>query len=180
MKKSPLVLLALLALTPALSAQAPGGAAPAPKTLTAAEKAAIEKAKAAAKNAPAGKTAPDPKAKAKKEEPPAKIEGMEIKRGDRGFLGLQIVNSTFKLSFYDAKKKPMAPDVANAAFRWNVNYQKAPERTLLTPSGNALVSEKTIRPPHNFKIFVTLFKQTGGGAEDANAGAENFTVDFTQ
>jgi len=135
-----------------------------------------EPGKAAAKADP---NAPAKKDGKKKEDEMGKIEGLEIARGS-GFLGLQIVNGTFKLSFYDAKKKPVAPDVASGAFRWNVNYQKMPERTILSPSGTALVSDKTVKPPYSFKLFVTLFKQAGGGADGSDAGAESFTVDFSQ
>ena len=133
-------------------------------------------------NKPAAKTDAKPapkKDEKKKEDEMGKIDGMEIKRGS-GFMGLQIVDGTFKLSFYDAKKKPVKPDVARAAFRWNVNYQKAPERTILSVSGTALVSDKTVKPPYNFKLFVTLFKDAGEGYEASDAGAENLTIDFSQ
>jgi hypothetical protein len=115
----------------------------------------------------------------KKEDEIGKIDGMEIARGT-GFMGLQIVNGTFKLSFYDAKKKPVKPDVVRAAFRWNVNYQKQPERAILTISGTALVSEKIVKPPFSFKLFMTLFKEVGEGYEASDAGAENLTVDYSQ
>ena len=109
----------------------------------------------------------------KKEDEIGKIDGMEIARGS-GFLGLQIVDGAFKLSFYDAKKKPVAPDVASVSFRWSVPYQKQPERTLLSPSGKALVSDKTVKPPYSFKLFVTMFKTEG------EENPESFTVDFSQ
>jgi hypothetical protein len=126
------------------------------------------------KSATPGAAKADGKADAKKKEDEiGKIDGMEIARGG-GFLGLQIVNGTFKLSFYDAKKKPVAPDVTRAAFRWNVNYQKQPERVVLMPSDKSLVSDKTVRPPYSFKLFITLFRG------ESDEGAENLTVDFTQ
>ena len=53
---------------------------------------------------------------------PGKIAGIEIARPNGGFLGLQIVNNNFVLSFYDAKKKKIPPDVARAALRWPVKY----------------------------------------------------------
>ncbi|MSU51089.1 MAG: hypothetical protein EXS37_18695 [Opitutus sp.] len=186
--KPSLTLLGLLTFMVTAGAQPapqPGAPVPPAPRSAAAEKAAAEKAaaekkaKASAKTAPAAKTVADPKAKVKKEEPPAKIEGMEISRGARGFLGLQIVNSTFKLSFYDAKKKPIAPDMANAVLRWNVSYQKQPERAFLTPSGTAMMGEKTVKPPYAFRLSIMLFKDAGGG-DAAEAGAENFTVDFAQ
>src|SRR5476651_1387753 len=64
-------------------------------------------AKAAAKKAP-------PPAK-KKEEPVPVVAGLAITRATGGFIGLQVVNSNFVLTFYDAKKKKIAPDVVRAA-----------------------------------------------------------------
>src|SRR4051812_5320057 len=72
-------------------------------------------APAAKKDDAAKKKADDAKKKAddakkKKDEGMGKIEGIEIAHG-KGFMGLQIVGGTFKLSFYDEKKKPTLPDV---------------------------------------------------------------------
>jgi len=122
------------------------------------------------------KEVPKADAKKKKEEPPGRIEGLAIARGD-GFLGLQLVDNKFKLTFYNAKKKPVPPDVASAVLRWNVNYQPGPERTQLTPGGdaNSLTSAKIVRGPFIFKITILLLK--GEGEE---AGTESFLVDFRQ
>lgn len=120
------------------------------------------------------------KSSAKKEEPPPKIEGMEIARGGNGFLGLQIVEGRFKLSFYDAKKKAIAPDVARAALRWPVNYKIGDERTVLMPDGNkALTSTKAVRPPYTFKLFITLIREGDQAAADSPAG-ETYVIDFRQ
>jgi len=40
-----------------------------------------------------------------------------------GFLGILVENGNFKLSFYDAKKKPAQVDVARATARWPVKYK---------------------------------------------------------
>lgn len=122
------------------------------------------------------KAAPKQDVKKKKEEPPATIEGTTIARGT-GFLGLQIVNGNFKLSFYDAKKKPVAPDVTTAVLRWNVNYQPGPERVTLTPGGgmNSLTSVRVIRQPYSFRVTLLLLKGSGDEAD-----TETFQVDFSQ
>ena len=112
---------------------------------------------------------------AKAEEAPAKIEGMEIVRGAKGFLGLQVTGGNFKLSFYDAKKKPVAPDVVRATLRWNPKYQPGPEFYVLGPGdGKSLTVAKTVRPPYQFKLFISMFKD---GVEEPT---ESFVVDFTQ
>lgn len=141
------------------------------------------------KSVPAGKTAPAKKsgtatkagagAATAKKEAPAKIEGMEVARGAKGFLGVQVVDGRFKINFYDEKKKPMKPDVARAALRWDPKYKVGVERVVLTPTGeNALSSERFIRPPYNFKLFVTLIKEAADGAEDP--AGETYTIDFKQ
>ncbi|MSU66607.1 MAG: hypothetical protein EXS38_11010 [Opitutus sp.] len=102
-----------------------------------------------AKDAAGTPAAPAEKDTKKKEEPPAKIEGMEIARSGGGFLSLQIVNGTFKMSFYDAKKKATRPNVARAILRWDGKYKAPPERVVLLPGGgsNSFISERTVTPP---------------------------------
>lgn len=125
--------------------------------------------------------APAPKAPAakavKKEEPPPKIEGIEVARPG-GFLGVQVVDGKFRVSFYDAKKKPVAPNVARAMLRWDPKGKTGQDRAVLTPGGgpNSLASDKYVRPPYNFKLFITLMKE---GADEA-APAESYVIDFRQ
>jgi hypothetical protein len=142
--------------------------APKPAPSTSAQKSAAEKAK----SAPAKKAAP------KKDEIPAKIEGVEIARSEHGFLGLKIVDNNFQLTFYDLHKKPIPVDVSSAVLRWPVKYQPNDERTTLTPSsdGKALTSEKVIRPPFVFKLYLMLLKDGGADAQ----AAENYIIDFQQ
>lgn len=157
-----------------------GKSAPAPT----AGNATATKASAATKTAPAAAGAASAaKAPAKKAEAPAKIEGMEIARGTKGFLGLQLVGGTFKLSFYDMKKKPVAPDVVRAVLRWDPKGKVGQERFVLNREGMALSSPRTVKPPHAFKLYITLIKEdaaggaTGDGADAAAAG-ETIVVDF--
>jgi hypothetical protein len=122
---------------------------------------------------------PAPKADAKKKDEKkkdemGKITGIEIPRGS-GFMGIELVDSTFKLSFYDAKKKPVAPDVDRAALKWTVKTQSLPERVVLNVDGKSLTSPKVIRPPYNFSLAITLFKGEGDAA-----ATENFSVAFSQ
>ena len=125
--------------------------------------------------APAAATVPAPAAKVA--EPP-KIEGMEVARAGGGYLGVAIVGGTFKISFYDAKRKPVQADVSRALLRWDPKYKQGAERVVLTlgADGKSLASAKTIRPPYAFKLFITLLKNEAG-TEDASAG-EVLVVDF--
>jgi len=122
--------------------------------------------------------APAPKAgKGGADEEPPKIEGLEISRGAKGFLGLEIVSDNFKLTFYDEEKKPTTPDVASALLRWNSKVRVAQERVALLPGGgeHSLTSSRFIRPPYVFKLFITLLKDSSGNSD---ADIESFVVDY--
>ena len=111
----------------------------------------------------------------KKEEP--KIEGVVVPRGERGFLGVEIVGSSFKITFYDEKKKPKEPDVARAALRWDAKYKIGQERLVLNPDadGTSLSNPRSIRPPYNFKLFIVLVKDA---TEKEEPVSETHVIDF--
>ncbi|MFI5355709.1 MAG: hypothetical protein ACHQ4G_00090 [Opitutales bacterium] len=105
------------------------------------------------------------------------IEGLTIARSGRpGFLGLQVVDGNFKLSFYDEKKKPVDADFTRALLRWPVRYQPADMRTLLNVAGDgkSLTSGTFVRPPYNFQLFITLL-----GKEDTDK-TESYSISFQQ
>ncbi len=151
--------------TPPKAVSAPNKNAPATKAVV------VPKTTAPAAKLPAVKG----KEVAKKEE--LKIEGVTIPRG-KNFLGVQIVNGTFKLSFYDDKKKPMQGDVPRAVLRWDPKYKVGKERVVLMAGedGKSLSSPKTIRPPYNFKLYITLLKEA---TEAEDPVGETFVIDFT-
>ncbi|MBI2514026.1 MAG: hypothetical protein HYV96_18800 [Opitutae bacterium] len=120
------------------------------------------------------------KADAKKDAEP-KIDGITIARPNGKFLGLALEGGTFKLSFYDEKKKPARPDVMRAAARWNPNYKQGSERVVLNPSadGKALVGTKPVRPPYAFKLYLTLLAPASTpGSESGEQATESYVVDF--
>ena len=123
---------------------------------------------------PPGKTGAK-KAEDKKEEP--KIEGVVVPRGERGFLGVQIVNGGFKISFYDSKKKPVSADFARAMLRWDPKYKVGKERLVLSRDGDgkSLSSPKPVRPPYNFKLFITLLNEA---TETEEPAGETYVIDF--
>jgi hypothetical protein len=102
------------------------------------------------------------------------VKGIEIERPNGNFLGLEIVGSNFVLSFYDADRKKIAPDVVRGTLRWPVKYQPASERTVLNPGsdGTSLTSLTPVRPPHQFKVFMSLF------VEGSETAVESYVVDF--
>jgi hypothetical protein len=122
-----------------------------------------------------GKAAPKAaKTEAKKEEAP-KIPGMTIARANGKFLGLEVVGGNFKLSFYDEKKKAVAADMDRGNVRWVITGKADNERAVLNKGGDgkSMTGSKFVKPPYNFKVFLTLV--TGEGE---TAQTESYTVDF--
>jgi hypothetical protein len=137
-----------------------------------------DKGSTAPKATPGVKASPGGKA-AKKEEPP-KIDGMEVARPGKGFLGVQIANGGFKINFYDAEKKPVPPDVARALLRWDPKNKVGQERLVLNPGAPfALSNPKVIRPPYTFKLFITLLKEGAADGAESPVG-ESYVIDFRQ
>lgn len=126
------------------------------------------------------KTDPKADAKKKKEEAMGKVEGMELARPNgAGYLGIRVVDGLWRLTFYNAKRKAVPPDVARAALRWPATYKVGDERMVLNPGGdaNSLVGVRVVRPPLSFKLFISLLTQ---GPDGNDIVTENYTIDFRQ
>jgi hypothetical protein len=100
------------------------------------------------------------------EEKEGTISGTAIARPNGTWLGIEIKDQNFWMTFYNAKKKPVAADAAAAVLWWPVKYQPNAERTELTPTSNpaVLASSYVVKPPLSFLLHITLLT-------DANAGA---------
>jgi hypothetical protein len=123
---------------------------------------------------PAAKT--PVKADEKKPVPEPKIPGTTIVRGNGTFLGLEVADGLFKLSFYDKKKKPMVPDVLRAIARWPNTRGPGDNRTVLNLSGNSLIGQKPVVPPFSWNVYLTLLKDGGDPAKPEQV--ETFVVPF--
>lgn len=127
------------------------------------------------KTSPAAKKADAKKANAK-EEAEGKIVGLTLTRPNGHFLGLTLQEGKYKLSFYDKKKKPEKVDVTRATARWPNLHGPGDNRTVLNPAGDGtyLLGAQFVRGPYSFKLFLTLLRGEGDGAQ----AVENYTVDF--
>lgn len=125
-------------------------------------------------NAKAKPSSVTPKADEKRVVPIGVVDGVTIPRPNGTFLGLQVVNNNFVLSFYNEKKRKIPPDVTRATTRWPVKYQPTDERTVLNPGadGTSLTSPKTVRPPHLFKVALNLF------VEGNESAVETYSIDY--
>jgi hypothetical protein len=125
-----------------------------------------------------GQKAPDASKKSD-DKTESKISGFVITRnnGGGGFLGLEIdANSHFKLSFYDAKKKPAAPDVSSGTIRWTPAGKKGILFVGLGAGddGVSLASSKFVQKPWAFKLTLLLFAQGNDNP------VETYSVDLSQ
>ena len=102
------------------------------------------------------------------------ILGVTIPRADGTFLGLEVVDTKFKLSFYNKKKKPANMDVTRATARWPNVRGPGDNRTVLNGSGTFLVGAKPVVPPYTFNVYLTLLKGDG----DDEKAVESFVVQF--
>ncbi len=154
--------------------QAPAPATTTAKPATAAAATTATTTTTATKPGTATPTKPAAKPTKPKEEPMGTIPGVTIPRADGTYLGLEVSDTKFKLSFYNKKKKAANVDVTRAIARWPNVRGPGDNRTVLNVSGNSLVSTKPVVPPYTFIVYLTLLK---GEGEDEKA-VESFVVQF--
>ncbi|MEY3608126.1 MAG: hypothetical protein RLZZ447_914, partial [Verrucomicrobiota bacterium] len=66
------------------------------------------------------------------ERPEAKIEGVLIPRGEKGFLALRVAGGGFELRFFSPERRPLPPELPRAVVRWTpVGRKTAPESHVL-------------------------------------------------
>jgi len=108
------------------------------------------------------------------EEKEGTISGTPIQRGEN-WIGIELKDSNFVLTFYNAKKKPVAADASSAVLWWPVHYQPNPERTELVPtdSPSVFASSYTVKTPHAFLLHITLLF---AGKADAT---ESYVINFS-
>jgi hypothetical protein len=112
------------------------------------------------------------------------LQGVVIERPS-GFMTVTMEGPRVVLRFFDKDKKAIAPDVHHAIVKFKMTGRRPQNRTLLLGTdGMSLTHGRVLRPPYNFKAFVSLVKDAGGEEvddEDENAEVaegERYTVDF--
>jgi len=97
--------------------------------------------------------------------------GTNLERSNGGWINVQTSGAQIIVEFFDAEKKPVAPDVARGTARFRYAAKSDVTRTVLNRKGDRLVSPRNVRPPHNFFVTLTLL---GGGDEAAATEVFNF------
>jgi hypothetical protein len=96
------------------------------------------------------------------------LPGTVIERpNDKGYLSLTLEGGSFKLSFYDKNKQPVAPDVARAATHWNPKQTRGEVRAVmnLSSDGQSLKGNTFVQPPFPLRVFITLLSSEEVGVE---------------
>ena len=100
--------------------------------------------------------------------------GKNLERQNGGWINVQTAGAQMIVKFFDAEKKPVAPDVERATVRFRYAAKSEIKRTVLNREGDTLVSPGNVRPPHNFLVTLTLLR-----GDDVAAGAtEVFNFKF--
>jgi hypothetical protein len=102
------------------------------------------------------------------------ISGIPVQRPQGGWLGVEVKDHNFRITFYDDKKKPVPADVSSAVLWWPVHYQPNAERTQLLPTYDpaVLASGYAVKAPLTFKLHITLLTDSKPDA------AEIYVIDF--
>ncbi len=102
------------------------------------------------------------------------IAGTAVPRAQGGFIGIEVKNGSFRMTFYNEKKKPVPADKASAVLRWPVHYQPNNERTELLPTDDpaVLASDYPVKPPHAFKLHISLLSPS-------TPDVESYVIDFS-
>jgi hypothetical protein len=102
------------------------------------------------------------------------ISGVPVPRPQGGWLGVEVKDRTFRVTFYNEKKNPVPADVSSAILRWPVHYQPNDERVQLLPTDDpaVLASEYAVKGPLTFKLRITLLTE---GKPDS---VESYVIDF--
>ncbi len=90
-----------------------------------------------------------------------------------GWMSLAVEKGVFHLRFYDAAREPLPAPAIRATARWNPPMKTGFSRSVLLPAdeGRALVGNTFVKPPHTFRVYLTLI-----GANDQVLGS--YTIDF--
>lgn len=107
----------------------------------------------------------------------ASIPGITIERREgKGFLGIEVVDYNYKLTFYDQDKKPVAADRPRALLRWASRSKSGDERYMLSVGNDphALTSPRYVRPPYNFQLFITLLD------DNPETSTQTYAIRFQQ
>lgn len=104
----------------------------------------------------------------------AAVDGVPVKRDNGAWLGLAASGAGYVLSFYDAEKQPVRPDVLRATVRWRSPLKQGQQFSvlLLDTSGLRLTGNKPVQPPYVFKAILCLVNVSG-------EALETYTVDFS-
>ena len=88
-------------------------------------------------------------------------------------MSLAIEKGVFHLRFYNAERTLLPAPAIRATARWNPPLKTGFSRSVLLPAdeGMALVGNTFVKPPHQFRVYLTLI-----GSNEQVLGS--YTVDY--
>ncbi len=98
------------------------------------------------------------RAESAEQEESREVPGVKVARAKGGFLALAVENGVWVARFLDETKKEATPDASAVVVRWNPVGTVTEQRAFLKPTGegSAMSGSTRVRPPLNFKAYVTL------------------------
>ena len=82
--------------------------------------------------------------------------GVNLARAGGGWINVVVENSQLRVSFFDEEKQPAPLAFSRAAAR--IAYTSRDDvRVVLNPEELTLVSPRVVRPPHVFRVYLSLF-----------------------
>jgi hypothetical protein len=82
--------------------------------------------------------------------------GVNLARAGGGWINVVVENSQLRVSFFDEEKQPAPLAFSRAAAR--IAYTSRDDvRVVLNPEKLTLVSPRVVRPPHVFRVYLSLF-----------------------
>jgi hypothetical protein len=95
------------------------------------------------------------------EEEEGVIQGISVARPGGRWLGVTVEGINLKITFYDEKKKPQAPDVLRGNARWRLPTVAQQERAVLNPGsdGVSLVGNRPVRKPWTYSVTIVLVNE---------------------
>jgi hypothetical protein len=103
--------------------------------------------------------------------------GKNIPREKGGWLNIEFPGPFMLVRFFDAEKRPTVPDVPRATVRFRLAMKSGVSRTVLSRSGDVLISPDQVRAPHNFIVTLTLVSGEELPDDGLYAG-ENYTFKY--
>lgn len=99
--------------------------------------------------------------------------GKNIERQSGGWINFSMSGARAVVKFFDTEKKEVLPDTPRGLAIFRYASKSDSERTTFHVEDNALHSPSNVRPPHRFRVTLTLL-----GTEEERREPETFNFNY--